>query len=416
MMGSAPFIYSACIAFRRGHQLMVTFLPFPGLRPNIKAGEHVGDRISPPYDVIGPDYLKDLQSHPHNVTRLTLNPDTDKRYHGARKELEQWIADSALKQDPDSFYIYEQTFDDNGTTRVRRGIVGILRTEKYEDGNIIPHEETFSKVKADRLNLLRDMECHLESIFGIYQGLTPELNKKIRDHESLVYRYVDSDGVEHRYNRLSDPEITKEISEQLKDQKMLIADGHHRYETALNYALENPDDERKQFVLATLVASDDEGLVIWPTHRLVTAEDISEKNSIKGISKNLALTETDRDGLVAGLKDHMMGLLFKSGACYFADYDGGDDPMWTLDTYVAQEKILKGVFKSDEGKAEVAYDAELPSVLKKMDEKQYDLAIVLNDPSLEKIWDLSMIGKRMPKKTTFFFPKIWSGFVFYKMF
>ena len=375
------------------------FLPFPGLRPNIKAGEHVGDRISPPYDVIGPDYLKDLQSHPHNVTRLTLNPDADRRYHGARKELEQWIADSALKQDPDSFYIYEQTFDD-----------------KYEDGNIIPHEETFSKVKADRLNLLRDMECHLESIFGIYQGLTPELNKKIRDHESLVYRYVDSDGVEHRYNRLSDPGITKEISEQLKDQKMLIADGHHRYETALNYALENPDDEKKQFVLATLVASDDEGLVIWPTHRLVTAEDISEKNSIKGISKNLALTETDRDGLVAGLKDHMMGLLFKSGACYFADYDGGDDPMWTLDTYVAQEKILKGVFKSDEGKAEVAYDAELPSVLKKMDEKQYDLAIVLNDPSLEKIWDLSMIGKRMPKKTTFFFPKIWSGFVFYKMF
>ena len=373
--------------FWRGQQLMVTFLPFPGLRPNIKAGEHVGDRISPPYDVIGPEYLEELQSHPHNVTRLTLNPDADKRYHGAR-----------------------------GTTRVRRGIVGILRTEKYEDGNIIPHEETFSKVKADRLNLLRDMECHLESIFGIYQGLTPELNKKIRDHESLVYRYVDSDGVEHRYNRLSDPEITKEISEQLKDQKMLIADGHHRYETALNYALENPDDEKKQFVLATLVASDDEGLVIWPTHRLVTAGDISERNAIKGISKNLTLAETDRDGMVAGLKDHMMGLAFKSGACYLADYDGGDDPMWTLDTYVAQEKILKGVYKSDEGKAEVAYDAELPSVLKKMDEKQYDLAIILNDPSLEKIWDLSMIGKRMPKKTTFFFPKIWSGFVFYKMF
>ena len=360
---------------------MVTFLPFPGLRPNIKAGEHVGDRISPPYDVIGPDYLRDLQSRPHNVTRLTLNPDSDKRYHGARKELEQWISDSALKQDADSFYVYEQTFDDNGTTRVRRGIVGILRTERYEDGNIIPHEETFSKVKADRLNLLRDMECHLESIFGIYQGFTPELNKAIRNSESLVYRYVDSDGVEHRYNKLSDPEITKQITEQLRDQKMLIADGHHRYETALK----NPDDEKKQFVLATLVAADDEGLVIWPTHRLVDAGDISERNAIKGISKAMTLTETTRDDMVAGLKDHMMGLVFKSGACYFADYDGGDD-------------------------------AELPSVLRKMDEKQHDLAIVLNDPSLQKIWDLSMIGKRMPKKTTFFFPKIWSGFVFYKMF
>lgn len=394
---------------------MVTFQPFPGYRPNIRAGEHVGDRISPPYDVIGPDALKELQSKEHNVTRLTLNPDSDKRYHGARKELDAWASDGSLKQDQDSFYIYEQIFDDKGTQRVRRGIVGVLKTEKYEQGNIIPHEETFSKVKADRLNLLRDMEAHLESIFGIFQGLSPELSKDIRNNESLVYRFVDSDGVEHKYYRLSDPAITSRITDELKDQKMLIADGHHRYETALNYALENPGDEKKQFVLATLVPADDEGLVIWPTHRLVKAGDISEKNAIKGISKALELTETTRDELVSGLGDHMMGLVFKTGACYFADYDGKDDPMWTLDTYVAQEKILKGVYKSDEGKADVSYDAELDSVLAKMDAKEFDLAIILNAPSLQKIWDLSMIGKRMPKKTTFFFPKIWSGFVFYRM-
>ena len=99
---------------------MVTFLPFKGYRPNLRAGEHVGDRISPPYDVIGEDYLKDLQSRPFNVTKLTLNPDADKRYHGARKELDSWIENGALKQDADSFYIYEQTFDDNGATRKRR--------------------------------------------------------------------------------------------------------------------------------------------------------------------------------------------------------------------------------------------------------------------------------------------------------
>lgn len=394
---------------------MVTFQPFPGYRPNIRAGEHVGDRISPPYDVIGPDYLKDLQSRPNNVTRLTLNPDADKRYHGARKELDQWVSDTSLKQDQDSFYIYEQTFDDNGTPRVRRGIVGILKTEKYEEGNIIPHEETFSKVKADRLNLLRDMEAHLESIFGIFTGLSADLNKAIRDNESLAYRYVDDSGVEHKYYRLSNPDVTSRITEELKDQKMLIADGHHRYETALNYALENPGDEKKQYVLATLVPSDDAGLVIWPTHRLVKAGDISEKNAVKGISKVMELKEVTREEMTAQLKDHLMGLVFKSGTCYLADYDGKEDPMWTLDTYVAQEKILKGVYKSDEGKADVSYDAELPSVLKRMDDKEFDLAIILNDPSLQKIWDLSMIGKRMPKKTTFFFPKIWSGFVFYLM-
>ena len=393
---------------------MVTFLPFAGYRPNLSNGEHEVDRISPPYDVISDDYLKELQSHPHNVTNLTLKQDPDKRYHSARKELDSWIESGELKKDDDSFYIYEQTFDDKGTKRVRTGIVGILKTEKYEDGNIIPHEETFSKVKADRLNLLRDMEAHLESIFGIFEGFTPDLNKKINDNARLIYMYKDDAGVEHKYYRLSDPDICKEITEQLKGQKMLIADGHHRYETALNYSLENPGNEKKSFVLATLVASDNEGLVIWPTHRMVNTENISEKNAVKGISSVLKTIEVSREEMEAQLKDHMMGLMFKSGKCMLADFDG-DEPLWKLDTYVVQETILKGVYKSDEGKATISYDAEYDSVKKQMDEKKHDLAIILNDPKLQTIWDLSMIGKRMPKKTTFFFPKIWSGFVFYLM-
>ena len=393
---------------------MVTFLPFAGYRPNLSSGEHEADRISPPYDVIGDDCLKELQSHPHNVTNLTLRQDPDKRYHSARKELDSWIETGVLKKDEDSFYIYEQRFDDKGTQRVRTGIVGILKTEKYEDGNIIPHEETFSKVKADRLNLLRDMEAHLESIFGIFEGLTPELNRKINDNARLIYMHTDDAGVEHKYYRLSDPDICKEITEQLKSQKMLIADGHHRYETALNYSLENPGNEKKSFVLATLVASDDKGLVIWPTHRIVDTENISEKNAVKGISSALKTIEVTREEMEEGLKDHMMGIMFRSGKCMLADYDG-DDPMWKLDTYVAQEKILKGVYKSDEGKATITYDAEYSSVRKQMEDRKHDMAIILNDPKLQTIWDLSMIGKRMPKKTTFFFPKIWSGFVFYLM-
>lgn len=394
---------------------MVEFLPFEGLRPNLKAGEHIADRISPPYDVIGPEELKDLQSRHCNITRLTLSPDADKRYHGSRKELEQWIADNEMKQDPASFYIYEQTFDDHGTQKRRTGIVGILKTEKYEEGHIIPHEETFSKVKADRLNLLRDMEAHLESIFGIFDGLSPELSKKIRDESKLVYRYVDPDGVEHKYYRLSDPEICKAVTEELKDQRMLIADGHHRYETALNYALENPDDPKKQYVLATLVPAKDEGLVIWPTHRLIRSGNISEKNAVKGVEKALRTVEVPRDELEADLPEHLFGMVFRSGKCLLADCDDDSNPMYRLDTYTAQQKVLYGVYKSDEGKAEVSYDAELPDVLKKMDAGEYDAAIVLNPPKLQTIWDLAMAGKRMPKKTTFFFPKIWSGFVIYRM-
>lgn len=395
---------------------MVTFLPFPGYRPSLKDGEKIDERVSPPYDVIGDDYLKELQSHPHNVTRLTLMP-VDKRYKESRKELDAWIADGSLMKDDDSFYLYRQTFDDHGVTKVRTGFVGKLKLEKYEEGHIIPHEETFSKVKADRLNLLRDMETHLESIFGIFQGFSEGLNGRIEKSLMPLYDLTDDTGVRHQYFRIADKDVIADITKELKDQNMLIADGHHRYETALNYSLENPGDELKSYVLATLVPADDKGLVIWPTHRLVKSDEISDKNVIAKVQKSMVTKEVNSaDAMMAELKDWQIGMMFRSGRFILARYETEkEDPMWKLDTYVLQELILKGIYKSDEDKATVAYDAEYPSVKKKMDAKEYDMAAVLNDPSLQTIWDLSMIGKRMPKKTTFFFPKIWSGFVFYRM-
>ncbi|MCQ2085710.1 MAG: DUF1015 domain-containing protein [archaeon] len=395
---------------------MVTFLPFKGYRPRLAAGETTESRVSPPYDVIGDDYLKQLQSNPGNVTNLTLSPDADKRHTKSTKLLDEMIQTGALLQDEPSYYLYEQTFTSKGKEYCRRGLVGILRTEEYSEGNIIPHEETFSKVKADRLNLLRDMETHLESIFGIFPGLGEELTKKVINEARLCARYVDKDGVEHQYRRISDETLCAEIAEKLKDQKMLIADGHHRYETALNYAKENPGNEAKQFVLCTMVAADDPGLVIWPTHRLIDAEDIGETSALKKIEKKMSMTEVTEEEMEAQLKDHLFGMIFKSGRCFLLDNkEESDNIMFQLDTYSAQENILKGIYKSDEGKSKVSYNAELEPVKQEMAEKKHDAAIILNEPSLDTIWDLAGKGKRMPKKTTYFFPKIWSGWVFYKM-
>ena len=395
---------------------MVTFLPFKGYRPRLQAGEKIESRISPPYDVIGDEYLKQLQSNQYNVTNLTLSPDADKRYTASRKLLDEMIAQEILLPDQPSFYIYDQRFTSGGKEYNRRGLVGILKTEEYSEGHIIPHEETFSKVKADRLNLLRDMETHLESIFGIFPGLGADLAKKVDNAARLCYRYVDSDGVEHRYSRITDETICKEITEKLKDQNMLIADGHHRYETALNYAKENPDCEAKQYVLCTMVAADDQGLVIWPTHRLIDAEDIGETSALKKMEKKMVMKEVTEEEMEAQLKDHLFGMIFKSGRCFlFDNKEQNENILFELDTYSAQENILKGIYKSDEGKSKVSYDAELESVKKAMAEKKHDAAIILNDPKLSTIWDLSEKGKRMPKKTTYFFPKIWSGWVFYLM-
>jgi uncharacterized protein (DUF1015 family) len=394
---------------------LVIFLPFPGYRPVLKNGETVEDRISPPYDVIGKEYLRVLQENKNNVTNLTLRPDADKRYRGSRKELDRMISDGSLKQDPPSFYLYEQVFCDHGTERRRRGLVGILKTESYDKGSVIPHEETFSKVKEDRLNLLRDMESHLESIFGIIDGLSPDLNGKIVDCAKLVYRYMDGSGVDHRYHIIADTEIQERITSELRDKKMLIADGHHRYETALNYSLENPDNEKKGYVLATLVSADDGGLVVWPTHRLVNSASVTVQDAELAIAKTMKVKEVSEDQMESGLKDWMMGLMFRDGKRFLAAYEKNSGGLWGLDTYVVQELILKKIYGYDEGISTVEYEAEFSNVKKAMEEGRYDLAVVLNDPSLETIWNLSMKGLRMPKKTTFFFPKIWSGFVFYKM-
>jgi uncharacterized protein (DUF1015 family) len=395
--------------------MMVTFLPFSGYRPSLKDGEDIGDRISPPYDVIDEEYLEELRSKEHNVTRLTLSPENS-RYTRSRGEFKAWIADGSLVKDETSFYLYKQRFSVKGKQLTRTGIVGILKTEPYENGNVIPHEETFPSVKQDRLNLLRDMEAHLESIFGIFEGFSKELNKRIEASAKMIYNYKDGSGTDHIYYKISDKAVTAEITKELKEQKMLIADGHHRYETALNYSLENPKSRKKGFVLATLVSSRDPGLVIWPTHRLLSTGSITESEAIERIGKAVELFETSSiDEMRSELPRWKMGLMFRSGKNYLVSYENDSDPLWSLDTYIAQELIIKGVYGYDLGKTTIKYDAEFDSAKRRMDSGKYDVAVILNEPRLGKIWSLSAIGKRMPKKTTYFYPKIWSGFVFYKM-
>ena len=165
-----------------------------------------------------------------------------------------------------------------------------------------------------------------------------------------------------------------------------------------------------------LLPADDKGLVIWPTHRLIKSGNISEKNAVKGVSAAFRTEEVPVEELLDRLPGHMMGIRFRSGKCLLADLDDdGGNEMMNLDTYAVQQRILYGVYKSDEGKADISYDAEADDVMRRMDAGEFDAAVLLNPPSLDTSWDLSMKGKRMPKKTTFFFPKIWSGFVIYQM-
>ena len=399
---------------------MVTFLPFRGYTP--PAGADIAQRVAPPYDVINEQEKQRLQSLPGNITRITLGA-KDGSYQVARKELDDWIEKGMLVQSSkDSFYLYRQTFVYEGKERTRTGIMGRLLIEPYEQGNILPHEETFSKVKADRLNLLEATESHLESIFGIYEDMDRTIASALKKNSREMFHFKDNQDVTHSFLELKDEKTVDSVISMLKKKKMLIADGHHRYETSMRYSQDHPDDEKKRYVVATLVASDDAGLIVEPTHRILSLPDTSTEQLLSLVAKDFGLWEMQSlDQLVkmlASSKRVALGLATPDGRLFVAEHLGKPDqnPLSKVDAFVCEKVLLQHTLKDlVDANTSIEYDHEAHSVLEKMKTGKYSMAVILSPPDLGLIWTVAKAGKKMPKKSTFFFPKIWSGFVIYRM-
>ncbi|MBI0581988.1 MAG: DUF1015 domain-containing protein, partial [Methanomassiliicoccales archaeon] len=327
-----------------------------------------------------------------------------------------WIEHGALAQDRrDAFYTYKQTFCEGEHCWQRTGIIGLLAAKGYAEG-VVPHEETFPKVKEDRLNLLRGTETHCESIFGIFDELSAKLKDRIDDRETMVLEFTDPQGVRHCLFRVCDPETVESIMAELKGKTVLIADGHHRYETSSRYAQENPDSPKKQFVLATLVPSNDPGLLVFPTHRLVKELPASAESFLEFVKSRFDLFDVSEPSELAsaleGRPSSDVGLVIEGKAYVASPRDLPADEMWELDSYVCQEWVLKGEAWKDE--PTVFYEHDTAKALAKMSEG-YRLMVMLRSPSVDMIWELARLDRRMPKKSTYFWPKMWSGFVYYRM-
>lgn len=394
---------------------MVTFLPFKGYRPRLSSGETTADRISPPSESIDEMQLSKYKSHPGNVTNLSMSAAQDKRYPAARKLLDEMISCGGVLQDTESFYVYDQYVTIGETEIHRRGLVGILKTEEYGKGQVFPLDDASSKIRNDRLALLRDLECDVEQVIGLTPDFGEELNKKIGNDNRLCGRFVDGDGVEHRFSRITDEALCKEIVEKLNSQEVYIIGGHAYYEAAVAYAKETPDNETRQYVLCTLMSIDDPGLIVLPTHRMISAEDIGETSALKKIDKKVAMLEVSAGDFESELEKHLFGMIFKSGRFFVMDNKAeSENAMFQLDTYSAQENVLKGVYKSDEGKSKLTYTFDLGEVIGSLVAKKYDAAVVFNAPSLVKLCELVRSGKKVPKKSLSIWPEFWSGWVFYK--
>jgi uncharacterized protein (DUF1015 family) len=400
---------------------MVDFRPFHGTLPRLGSDESITERISPPYDIISEEERARLQGMMYNITRITLGG-LNGRYEDAARLLDGWISSGKLERDgKECYYLYRQSFQVNEGWRSRIGIIGILRTESYDDGNVIPHEETFSNVKEDRLNLLRATATHCESIFGLIDRSDIDLEEVCKQAEGL-FDVTDDMGTVHQILRVSEPATVAALKNMFSSKKMLIADGHHRYETAYRYSQENPGDEMKAYVLCTMVSSQDSGMFVHPTHRLVKGLDYRPDDLLNRMRERFTVREVrdaeQMEEMLMEASNPTFGLMLKDGSMHVAEYTAPqDDILWSVDAYICQEVIFNEVLQSMSagGSLTVEHDHEISTAARRMADGELDLAVIIRAPSLELVWKVAESGRKMPKKTTYFWPKVWSGFVLYQM-
>jgi len=410
-------------------------VPFKAVHYNTsRFGHDVTRFVAPPYDVIDRPVEKALKDDRLNIAHITLGDQGDS-YSTAAKRLRTWFDDEVLvRDDGEAFYLYEQTFKGpDGAPVVRTGVVGLVRLEEFSSGVILPHERTIPKHKADRFELMKAVGGYTEQVFMLYDdpsGDVERLLQELRRREELL-RFVDTDGVHHRIVRVGEAPMVERISSLLGPLRLLIADGHHRYETALKYrtmrreAEGGEDGERPyDFIMATLVGFGNPGLVILPTHRLV-----------RGLGDDSLLRLRDRLSGEFDLTDlagpaELVDALGRARSDAFGVWVPGrgvatlavakrtpEDPLDGLSVQVLQERVLKGMldYTQDmlDGKVGIEYVKGTEASIAAMATGEHQACFFVRAPSADQVMDVASSGDKMPQKSTYFFPKIWSGTLLY---
>jgi uncharacterized protein (DUF1015 family) len=368
----------------------------PGIRYADAA--HLTKLVAPPYDVIPDSAVTRYEAlSPHNVIRL-IRPGAD--YARAAKTFESWLADGTLREDEPAMYLHEV---DLGDGRTRRDLIAALRLEPYDRGIVLPHERTHRGPKEDRLALMRATHASLEPLWFVYDGKGTDL-PRLLDHainppaDSV---FVDSDGLQQRLWTVPGGEWTQLVSAAMAPLPLLIADGHHRYETTLAYAEEagGPPDASSRFTLAMLTDLDDPGLEVLPTHRVLKAGvAVTGGEDMPSLE---AMLEALRGRVAAGTyRDHRFQLL-------------------PLEGDVAVVELHKQVIDNILGKRSLedflSYTRDPAEAVRWVDEGVGVGAFFLDAPDLRQVLKLAQEGKTLPQKSTYFYPKPPSGMVLHRL-
>src|SRR5271155_5827191 len=388
--------------------------PFRALMYNRKVTGDPARVVAPPYDLIGAARQHQLyERSPYNVVRLELAREAD-RYGAAEKTLADWLAAGVLERPArPAIFQYRQTFDLEGRLLHRTGFIARVRLEEFDRGRILPHERTFPAAKEDRLRLLTALQVNTSSIFGLYSDAHPELERlrdKVAAREPLI-DLVDDLGIRNELRAIEAADEIAIVQRELESPRILIADGHHRYETALNYRRarrhENAPSEPQayDYTLMTLVACDDPGLVILPTHRVVKSLPADAIASFTQRARETFEVEeiSHRDQFREHLNDAgtgAIGVALKGSSAYFilrvrssaameAAMPDASDEVRRLDVSILHTLVFDRIFglRADEIRkgGNIEYTIEIGGALGAVAQGLADGAFLMNPPTIEDV-------------------------------
>lgn len=429
---------------------MANVFPFHGYRYNPDVVGNLDRVVTQPYDKIDEeDRKRYYDESPYNIVRVILNrePEGEKdKYKVAGETLEEWIEEGALVQEEEPcIYVYNQEYHVDGEKKVRKGFIGL--GELQEGEGVKAHEDTMEGPKADRLNLMRATEANFGHIFMLYPDSKQEVNSRLEEAvsgEDPTMEVKDEDRNSHRLWKITDQDLIEEVRKKMEDKELYIADGHHRYETALNYrnecrekGWESPGPEGFGSRMMTFVSTSDPGLEILATHRLIYGlEDFNPRKLLEEAREDFAISRFgSKEKLYEKLDEDRgekstIGFRAKKDKAYWAltlqDQDlvkelipDRSEAWRNLDVTVLHKAILEGYLDIEEEKlAEkevVDYIRYRDRALDLLGEENYDCAFILNPTRMEEVTEIADGGEKMPSKSTDFYPKLLTGMVLHKL-
>lgn len=407
-----------------------TVIPFRGLRYNATRVEGIANVIAPPYDVIKPDERVALEArHPANIIRLILSQplddDTDdaNQYTRAAALMNQWITDGTLVRDATPrYYIYDQSFSaPDGKNYTRRALIGLVKLEPFENRVVLPHERTHAGPKIDRLNLMRECHANLSPIFLLYADPTGDIEQIMESFTDTHGPEVDCEerfGSTHRLWCLDDAERNTEIQTLFSQRPLLIADGHHRYETALAFQEEmaHTGIQGYGYMMVNLVRMESPGLAVLAIHRLL--DNLSPDSIIRAITKLPEVFDVHELDTQTALMAQLEARRGKSPAVglYTADdkyrllTPRSTEPQ-QLDVMLVQKTLVKEMFQVETLADHISYTAYADDAVAHVKGGTGRVALLMNPTPVEQVLEVAMAGAIMPQKSTYFYPKMATGFV-----